>query len=123
MRFYFDLAFRARIAALVHLFRGHKLHWRDNFYPWSGCYGDIWCEGCPDANHKDLCIWIRYRPVLHRIAQAVCGYLGHSGWEQTRIIIDFDAEGNEIVEDKPGSFYCTRCMKDHQSKIRLASYR
>lgn len=109
---------QARIDALGHLFRGHKLHWRDSVELWIGVTGDIWCEECPDTplgedgRHVGCQFWIRQWSFLWWLAGKLCAALGHPGWRHPkRWSRNGDPLDDGEMVDADG-WYCIRCLTD-----------
>ena len=100
--------FQSRLSALWHLARGHRIRWRTDANWWLGCSGNIECEDCPDAGSSDLVIWCRYAPWRAWIAERICGWLGHPGWEhpQRHRVGGADDECDDVMDE----WWCTRCV-------------
>lgn len=90
----------ARLDALSHLARGHRLHWRDTPEWWIGVTGDIWCEACPDNKGRDVSLWTRNNLVLRWAAMKLCGLLGHPSWNHPTL-------QDETVANE---WCCSRCI-------------
>ena len=102
---------QARLDALWHLCRGHRLHWRDDIEVWVGVTGSIWCERCPDTSDgvSDLIIWTRQWAVLNWAAARVCGWMGHPEIAHPQRHNPDAPGGYEVVANQ---WYCTRCAAD-----------
>jgi hypothetical protein len=107
------LSLQAHSSAVWHWLRGHKVHFIGDLELWCGCWGDVWCEECPDTaiedgKHVGLSIWCRHSWAIAWLGMKLCGLLGHPVFQHPK---RYDA----YVEDE---IYCYRCMFD--SKLRKA---
>ena len=108
----------ARWEALRHIMRGHQLRWRCDIDLWVGSMGCIVCEECPDTQpeygkHVGLSIWSRNNRLIGWLGQQLCAWLGHpEHWHPQRWTGKKDAEGNLVMADIEGEWYCCRCAVD-----------
>lgn len=107
----FGYGVQARLSYFSHLFRGHKVHWRTGGEWWVGCTGDITCDECPDTEDRcGLTIWCRYNRVTGKLAELLCGLLGHPSWQHAQKSKGWDEQKEEsILEPDLDSVCCTRC--------------
>lgn len=105
---------QARVDAIGHILRGHKLLWRGYgcIDPWTGHTGCIICEECPDSSvedgkHVGYVFWMRHWRWMNWVGQKVCAFLGHSERRHPQT-----GDGNGGWVDVPDEWYCYRCLAD-----------
>lgn len=102
----------ARLDALLHVLRGHDVHWRVDAEPWIGLTGDIVCKMCPDTNSGvgglDLCIWMRDSALLRVVARWWCERRGHMLISKA----EWRSRPGWNIVGKDAELACERCMWD-----------
>jgi hypothetical protein len=107
------LPINARLHALWHLVRGHKVRWYADPDLWTGHLGWIECVDCPDT--KDgvgLVIWGRHAVWRMRIAQWICGKLGHRDYQHPYMLSEPGPDGEHVKLYQYHVWHCGRCLAD-----------
>ena len=97
----------ARLSALGHLLRGHRVRWREAPDLWMGCWGDVVCEQCQTV------FWIRHSRLLLACTTRFCGWLGHPSVQHPSRGLGWDAATDQpLFEPIVDEWYCVRCGAD-----------
>lgn len=110
LKFYYAvwLPIAAHVDGVSHWLQGHRVTFVRSIDLWSGFLGAIECDECPETRlengkHVGLSIWMRHSTLVMRIAQVVCGCMGHRE-------LKHPTRGNdEPIRDQ---WYCSRCISD-----------